>query len=652
MNVIATLVVTPIVAVLLAATMRRTLGARPGWIRSGVVALGMIAAATPITVWAARAAGVADGNRLLVSPGTSLAFFLVAFLWLFAGCLGVLVVLELFLPTGSIPGPREALLRTRAWIRRTRRYLRITTLAARSGVGSALRAGPSSADFGPAVVQLLNRGGVTFVKLGQILGTRDDLLPDDLVRSLSTLQSSAAPVPPTAVAAVLVDELGGDPGTVFARFDPEPLAAASVAQVHTAQTLAGDEVVVKVQRPDARDQVMVDCDILLRLARTAERRLTWARDVGVARLTKGLVDSLRQELDYRVEAGNTAALAATVAARPGVAVPRIDLAHSTSRVLVMERLRGLPLSDGAALAGLDGAARERIADDLLGSLLDGIFVYGVFHADLHPGNIMVLTDGRAGLLDMGAVGVLDGELRVLLAILLDAALGDDPVAAVDAMLLAFDTPEDVDRAALQRAVGREITLIGLQGGVPSAAFARLFAVLRDHRIVVPGDVAAVFRSLASVERALGALVPGFDVQEQVRAQLPRLLSAIAGPQRLARRAASTAAIGAAIARRTPGRVDALLDSLAAGTFTVRTRAAAHPDDRRWMRARLNDVLSAVLSVAAVVAGVVLMVVPGGPAVTPQLSAFALAGAAVGFAGVVLALRTLFRLFSHDGSAPS
>ncbi|MGC5028242.1 ABC1 kinase family protein [Tsukamurella sp. DT100] len=649
MDVVVALMLTPVVALLLAAVMRRSLGARPGWLRTVLVALLMIAVALPVTSWAAVTSGIAEpGGTLLVGTGTAVAFFLVAGLWLFAGSLAALVLLEIVAPTGTAPGPRDLLVRARGRLRRTRRYLTITAIAARSGAGSALRAGPSSPEFGPALVRLLNGCGVTFVKLGQILGTRDDLLPADLTRALSTLQSSAEPVATDRIMAVVAAEVPGEPDRAFARFDPTPLAAASVAQVHTARTAGGEEVVVKVQRPEAREQVTVDCDILLRFARTAEQRLAWARDVGVSRLAQGLVASLREELDYRTEAANTAALAATVADRDDVVVPRIDRDLSTSRLLVMERLPGVPLSGGpAVVVGLDEEIRARIAHDLLGALLDGIFVHGVFHADLHPGNIMVLPDGRVGLLDMGAVGVLDGELRVLLAMLLDAALNDDPVVTVDTMLLAFDAPDEVDRETLLRAVGREITLIGLQGGVSAESFGRLFAVLRTHRVGVPGDVAAAFRSLASVERALGMLVPGLDVQEAIRAEMPRLVREVASPERMARRAASTAAVGAAVARRLPGRADRIAGALAAGTFTVRTRATAHPDDRRWLRGRVTDAMGAVLALAAVVAGVVLMVVPGGPAITPQLTAFALAGATVGFVGTVLAMRTVFRLFASD-----
>ncbi|MER5837897.1 AarF/ABC1/UbiB kinase family protein [Streptomyces sp. NPDC002130] len=326
-------------------------------------------------------------------------------------------------------------------------------IVVRAGGGPALRAGPSAPQFGDALVEVINRCGVTFVKLGQILGTRDDLIPPELARTLSSLQSSARPADPVRIAELLASELGDTPEAVFSWFDMEPFAAASVAQVHSARTTEGTDVVVKVQRPEAGTQVSVDCDIFLRVSSLAETRFPWAHDIGVHRLAGGLVTSLLEELDYRTEAANTGAIASTMSNRPDIVVPHIYPSLSSGRVLVMERLRGAPLSDGeAALTDVDVDTRSSIATELLASLLDGIFVHGVFHADLHPGNILILDDGRIGLLDFGAVGVLDGETRILFAVLLNAALAGDPVATVDAMLMAFDVPSEVDLEGTARQI--------------------------------------------------------------------------------------------------------------------------------------------------------------------------------------------------------
>lgn len=649
MDLMVWIVTTPFLAAALAGVMRRTLGTRVGWPRTLAVAVIALSVGVPLSGYVATLAGIASqDDQLLVSVGTALIFFGVVALWVFAACLAALVFLEVVIPTGSLPGPSEALRRSRKSWRRTKRYVQIMSIFMRAGGGSALRAGPSAPQFGDALVDIVSRCGVTFVKLGQILGTRDDLIPPELARALSSLQSSARPADPDGIAELLASELGDTPEAVFSWFDMEPFAAASVAQVHSARTSEGTDVVVKVQRPEAGTQVSVDCDIFLRVSSLAETRFPWAHDIGVQRLAGGLVTSLLEELDYRTEAANTGAIASTMSNRPDIVVPHIYPNLSSGRVLVMERLRGAPLSDGeAALTDVDVDARSSIATELLASLLDGIFVHGVFHADLHPGNILILDDGRIGLLDFGAVGVLDGETRILFAVLLNAALAGDPVATVDAMLMAFDVPSEVDRGALRHQVGREITLLSVQPNVSMASFARMFTVLREHRIGVPGDVAAAFRSLASLERALRLLDPQIDLVASVRAEVPRLLTQVASPTAAAQAILSTTAVTTAVVRRLPGQLDQIATSIASGNFTLRTRSVAHPDDRRWLRRSANNALGMAAGVTALIVAAILLFVPGGPQLTPQLSGYALVSAVLGFVGVVLCMRTVFRLFTLD-----
>ena len=385
-------------ALLLTVAARRLLGVPVGWPRTFLLSLVANAAAAPLLSWTLLEIGIDWRSSTLDSQQQSVVVLVsVLFVaWVVAVEVGVLVILEALLPTGSVPGPVELVRTAPARVRRARRYAQIVRIAARHGLGRYLTPRPPDHEPGVATARALREaltaGGVTFVKLGQMLSTRSDLLGPSYVAELSRLQSDVRPEPWETVRRTLVEELGRDPDEVFVEVDPVPLAAASVGQVHRARLASGEDVVVKVQRTDARAQVTADLDIVERLAAWLQRTTPWARTLGVRDLAAGFAQSLDEELDYRVEAANVAAVRAGLPADSPVRVPRVHEHLTTERVLVMERMPGRPLSEPAALEGTGAEERAELAEELLGSVLHQVLVTGVFHADLHAGN--VLLDGR------------------------------------------------------------------------------------------------------------------------------------------------------------------------------------------------------------------------------------------------------------------
>ncbi|CAM3841738.1 ABC1 kinase family protein [Isoptericola cucumis] len=645
--------------VLLAWASRRVMGAPVGWVRAALVSLVAITGASGALTGGLRAAGWADDDGVLaVDPWVALVAIVLVFAWAFVLGLCVLLVLEVLVPTGTVPTPWRAVRRLRQGRRETRRYAQVMTIALRHGLGGAFgrtrRADgttTSRTDVRRLAVGLrdtLSDAGVTFVKFGQTLSTRRDLLPDAVTTTLATLQSDVPPAPPDQVADAVAEALARPVDEVFAAFDPVPLASASVGQVHAARLLDGREVVVKVQRPGAREQVAVDLAILGRLARRLERDTAWGRSLGVVALADGFAASLREELDYSVEAENTRALRAGLdvvthdgaSSGPLVVVPEVVDGPSGPTLLVLERLHGTPVGQAQALlAGLDAGSRRELADRLLRAALDQLLVAGTFHADLHPGNVLVLSDGGLGLLDMGSVGRLGEPERIALGSLLLAIDGDDAIAATDALLELLDPPAGLDARRLEREVG-QLVLRFRAGAGAGAAFAGLVRLVTAAGVAVPPQVAAAFRTFAALEGTLDLLSPGYDLVAAARDEGRPLLSRLVTPEAVRRKVTQQLMGFAPELERLPRRVTRIVSDLEQGRFTVAVRAFSDPADRAFLSGLVQQVIMTLVAVGAVVGAVVLLVADGGPMLAPELPLFTVLGAALGFVGTVLAVRVL------------
>ncbi|MFC7547889.1 ABC1 kinase family protein [Plantactinospora sp. GCM10030261] len=643
---IPTLLVT---LLLFGAVIRRLLGVRVGVVRTVLAAvLAVLVAGHILRALAPEPVPTDAGTLLLLSFLTVCCACLLAMI--------VLVIAEVIVPDGSLPGPVELVHGWRARLARTRRYSQIVGIAVRHGLGRFLRGRrPTGVDSEPSrrllarsLRRALDEGGVTFVKLGQQLSTRRDLVPREFVEELTRLQDKATPVPWPRVEAALVAELGRPVAETFAEIDPEPLAAASVAQVHAARLPDGTEVVVKVRRPGVARIVERDLDILLRLARTLETRTLWGRTMGMRTLAAGFAEALREELDFTVECDNLRAVAAALraTARAGVRVPTPVSRLCTAGVLVMDRLPGTPLGQaGDLLAALPVARRRETAAALLDTMLDQVLERGLFHVDVHPGNVLVAENGSVGLLDFGSVGRLDGTTRRALGRLL-LALGDaDSLTATDALLELVDRPDEIDERELERTLGGLIVRYAAPGATPGAtAFTALMRLITTHRLAVPPQVAAVFRAFATLEGTLTLIDPGFDlVTEARRAGAVRVAEALT-PPRLRQSMEEELAALLPLLRRLPRRVDRIADAVEHGRLAVNVRLFADRRDRTVVTGLLHQVLLTVLGAAAGLMAVLLLDNRGGPRLTDSVELFAVLGYAMFIIAVVLVLRVLIVIF--------
>lgn len=657
-----TILLAVVSAVLVGFVARRILDTPVGWPRSIIVGLLVFFTGLPFAGWVADQTGLGE-EGYTASPATAFIAVLIVLLslaWVFALGVAVLVALEGIFPTRPLPNPIDAVRAALKQRKRTKRYVEILAIASRrgagwlfhghSGVSSELTTSQQRAQ---AIVDTINESGVTFVKLGQVLSTRRDLIPEPYLSALASLQSSATTLPWETIRPAIEQGIGAPLESVFAAVEEEPLAAASVAQVHRATLLDGTAVVVKVQRPTARAQVEADVDIILRLAQRAETHTRLGRDMRVESVARGFTTTLLDELDYRIEATNAEMVRSTLemVAEAGdgegipIVVPQTHPEASGVTVLTIDLVEGEPLSRAAgALAAMTADEREALANGLMATVIEQILVYGVFHADLHPGNVILRPDGSLGLIDFGAVGVIELSQRQHLTALMLAAVSEDDIAATDAILLIVDMPGDADIDAFRHDIGVVLTTERHRPPGEGSIFSRIVDVIRRHHVALPGDLAAAFRSFATLEGCLRVIVPDFDMIDRALPLVPRLLRRTMSLKRLTTDIQARAAITGALVRSLPRRLDSLLTGLERGTVGIKVNAFGDEGGQGFVRSLTSEIVATFVSIAAVVIAVVLLVTDTGPEMADGIRLFAVLGALIGLFGFLGLLRVVRQTF--------
>jgi ubiquinone biosynthesis protein len=415
--------------------------------------------------------------------------------------------------------------------------------------------------------------GAAFIKLGQILSTRADLLPEEYRFELAKLQDQAPEVPFEAIRDVIQAEFGRPLDELFADFDPEPLAAASIGQAHAATLFDGTEVVVKVRRPGVVEQVEQDLEILHNLAATASRRWQLADDYDAVGLAQEFAQTLRAELDYIREGRSAERFAASFAEDPSIHIPRVFWNTSSSRVLTLERIHGIKIDDLSSLdaAGID---RRRLAERAAQIILKMVFEYGFFHADPHAGNFFIEADGRIGVIEFGMVGTVDKQTQEHLISLLLAVASQDPEDLVDALLELGVAGRRLDRTLLRRDLehllsryyGRalgELELAPILGDT--------FTVIRRHHLRLPPNLALLLKTLAMDEAVGSRLDPSFRLPSVMAPFAERLLRRQYSPFFWARRLGRTTLEAARLGSDLPRHLKRILGDLERGSIEVGVR---------------------------------------------------------------------------------
>ncbi len=485
----------------------------------------------------------------------------------------------------------------------------------------------------PVQVRLaLEELGPTFVKLGQILAGRADLFGPEWIAEFEKLHSQVPAVGLDVLRPQLREDLGGDPETVFARFDTEPLAAASIAQVHRAQLHDGTEVVVKIRRPGITDTIEADLRLLARLAALAEEQLPALKPYRPQQLVRELARSLKRELDLATECRNAERIDANMTALPWIVVPRVHWAHTTARVNVQDFVDGVP---GDALQRLDseGFDRQLLARRGAQAVLKMIVQDGLFHADPHPGNVFYLSDNRIAFIDFGMVGRLSQRRREELLQLLLGLVEHHPQGVADVLLDWTGDEHGINLALLETEIE---TFVDQYQGVPLAQLslgqmlADVTAILREHHLALPSDLALLIKAFITLEGMGRGLDPGFHMATEALPMLREVVRARYRPKAIGLRTWQTLRRAFSLAEQLPHDLSRLLRNARRGRVQVAIELAHLKRVGDQIDRAANRLAMALVIAALIIGSSIVMTVQGGP----TLMGLPLFGF-LGFTGAVL-----------------
>lgn len=491
--------------------------------------------------------------------------------------------------------------------------------------------------------------GPTFIKLGQMLATREDLLPPEWTEELTRLHTSVAPVPFEEILPVIERALGRPPSEVFVDLEREPSGSASIAQVHRARLRDGREVVLKVRRPGIEAKIEADVRLLAHLARVIESEVPEARRYQPTRVVEEFRRSLMRELDLALEARNIERFARNFRDEPHILIPQVFMLWTSSLMNVQEHIDGTCGEDHAAIerAGLDA---KQLAHRGAEAVLKMILVDGFFQADPHPGNVIYLPGNRLALIDLGMVGRLSTTRRnqvidlvsgiahrdhePILEVLLDWA-GED---AIDEELLAADVDELVTDFA-------DLPLKDIQVG---SLIAHLTAIVREHGIVLPADLTLMFKALITLEGSARKYDPDFRLVDRLKPFVDRALAARYAPAEVGRRGGANLGRFIGLLGSMPRDLARLLKDARRGRLRIDLDLKRLDNFGRKLDSTIDRITIGIMTASVVIGSSIAMTVTSGPQLfgIPIFTVLGSFGFLMAFVNSVWIIASIWR--SHRG----
>ena len=476
--------------------------------------------------------------------------------------------------------------------------------------------------------------GPTFVKLGQILAGRADIFGPEWIAEFEKLHSHVPPVPLDVLLPQLQQDLGAPPQEVFARFDVEPLAAASIAQVHRAQLQDGTEVIVKIRRPGIDAVIEADLRLLGHLAALVEAEIPALKPYRPQQLVREFAKSLRRELDLAAECRNAEHIAANMAALSFIVIPKVHWAYTGQRVNVQDYVGGVAGDALAQLSAEAGFDRTLLAQRGAQAVLKMIVQDGIFHADPHPGNVFYLSDNRIAFIDFGMVGRLSSRRREELLQLLLGLVERQPQTVADVLLDWTGDDHSVNLSQLETEIE---AFVDQYHGTPLAELSLgqmltdVTAILRDHHLGLPSDLALLIKAFISLEGMGRGLDPNFHMATEATPMLRKVVRARYRPELVAKRAWQTVRRTLAMVEQLPHDISSLLRNARRGRVHVGIELAHLKRVGNQIDRAANRLSMALVIAALIIGSSIVMNVQGGPTLfgLPMFGFLGFVGAVLG-----------------------
>ena len=480
----------------------------------------------------------------------------------------------------------------------------LTLLTKHAGPHFGFGASPEEEDDAAELAKDLEDLGPTFVKLGQLMASRADLLPKGYLKALNRLQDEVTPCSEEKIREVVQDEFGCAPEDLFINFEWEPLAAASLGQVHTAQLRDGTPVVVKIQRPEVQETFQRDLEVVSELATFLEHHTDVGERYQFGAIVDDLDKNLRRELDYRIEARNLAQMRTMMDSYEHLTVPRPFAEFSGRRVLTMEHMAGVR-ADKANLVEEEALA---LSGEIFDAYLDQIFVHGRYHADPHPGNILVLEGPRAAIIDLGLIGHVEYSLRHQLILIL-FHISEERADRVAALCLQIgETRMDADEARFRRQIQHLIHSyheLPLQEMRVGTILLEVCSAAGECGVMVPPQLALLAKTMLNLDQVGRTMSPTFEPQERLRKTLPKLLINAGIEQFSPSEAAERLYQMKRLAYAAPAQLQSLLGDLAEGEFGVNMKIQ-HINELMESFSKVANRIAAGMVLGALVVGAAIM----------------------------------------------